>query len=228
MEIKQLFDAETCTYSYLLINVVSQEAAIIDPVKEQFQRDKRYIQELGLTLKYSIETHIHADHVTASGFMRNELGAMTVVHKNSGSSCPDILVEDGAEFSLGDETIKVIYTPGHTDTCISLYIDGHVFTGDTLLIRACGRTDFQAGSSAMLFDSITQKLFTLPDNTIVHPGHDYEGFSSTTIGEEKKLNPRLGGDMPKAEFVQIMDSMDLPDPKHMAVAVPGNLACGLN
>jgi len=228
MEIKQLFDAETCTYSYLLIDSATQEAAIIDPVKEQFQRDKGYIQSLGLTLKYSIETHIHADHVTASGFMRSELGAKTVVHKNSGATCPDILVEDGAEFSLGNEKIKVIYTPGHTDTCISLFIEGHIFTGDALLIRACGRTDFQAGNASTLYDSITQKLFTLPDDTVVHPGHDYDGFMSTTIGEEKKLNPRLGNNKGKEEFVHIMDTMNLPDPKRMAVAVPGNLACGLD
>lgn len=228
MEIKQLFDAETCTYTYLLINASTKEAAIIDPVKEQFQRDKRYIEELGLTLKYSFETHIHADHVTASGFMRSEFDTKIVVHKNSGSACSDILVEEGEEFVLGDEKIKVIYTPGHTNTCISLYIYGHVFTGDALLIRACGRTDFQAGDASALYDSITQKLFTLPDDTIVHPAHDYDGLISTTIGEEKKLNPRLGNNMPKKEFVQIMDSMDLPNPKRMAVAVPGNLACGLD
>ena len=228
MDIRQLFDAETCTYSYLLIDPVSKEAAIIDPVKEQFQRDKRYIQNLGLTLKYSFETHIHADHVTASGSMRSELGAEAIVHKNSGSTCPDILVEEGAEFPLGNEIIKIIHTPGHTDTCVSLYFDGHVFTGDALLIDGCGRTDFQAGNASVLFDSITQKLFTLPDETIVHPGHDYSGFISSTIGEEKKLNSRLGNNMPKENFVRIMDNLNLPDPKRMDVAVPGNLACGID
>ena len=228
MEIRQLFDAETFTYSYLLIDPHSKEAAIIDPVKEQFLRDKRYIQNLGLTLKYSFETHIHADHVTASGSMRSELGAKTIVHKNSGSTCPDVLVEDGAEFFLGKEKINIIYTPGHTDTCMSLYIDGHVFTGDALLIGGCGRTDFQAGDASTLYDSITKKLFTLADDTVVHPGHDYAGFTSSTIGEEKKTNSRLGNNMPKENFVRIMDSLKLPNPKRMDVAVPGNLACGLD
>ena len=130
MEIKQLFDMETWTYTYLLINKSTKEAAIIDPVKEQFRRDRQYIKDLGLTLKYSFETHIHADHVTASGSMRNEFGAKTVVHKNVGAKCPDILTDDGAEYFLGDEKIQVIYTPGHTDTCMTLHIAGYIFTGD--------------------------------------------------------------------------------------------------
>jgi len=226
MIIKQLFDMDTWTYSYLLIDEQSKEAAIIDSVKEQAQRDINYIKSLGITLKYSFETHIHADHVTGGGALREAFEVKTVVHKNSDSDCADILTKDGEIFYLGDQAIKVLSTPGHTNTCVSYLIDGYVFTGDALLIRACGRTDFQAGDSATLFDSITQKLFTLPDSTIVYPGHDYAGFTSTTIAEEKRLNPRLGGNKSKAEFVEIMDSMDLPNPRYMSVAIPGNLACG--
>jgi len=227
MEVKQLFDMDTWTYTYLLVDTATKEAAIIDPVKEQFERDSQYIEDLGLTLKYSFETHIHADHVTASGQLREKFGTQTVVHKKSGSSCADILIEGNETFKLGDEAISLIYTPGHTDTCLSLKIDGAVFTGDALLIRGCGRTDFQAGNPATLYDSITKRLFTLPDNTVVYPAHDYNGFTSSTIGEEKRLNPRLGNNTPKDKFVEIMNAMDLPDPKYMAIAVPGNLSCGM-
>ncbi len=226
MIIKQLFDTGTCTYSYLLIDEVGKEAAIIDSVKEQTQRDIDYIRSLDVTLKYSFETHIHADHVTGGGTLREAFAVKTVVHENSNSDCADILTKEGDVFYLGDQEITVLFTPGHTNTCISYLIDGFVFTGDALLIRACGRTDFQAGDAATLYDSITQKLFTLPDSTIVYPGHDYAGFTSTTIDEEKRLNPRLGGNKSKAEFVEIMDSMDLPNPRYMSVAIPGNLACG--
>jgi len=228
MDIKQLFDSETSTYTYLLIDPVSRQAALIDPVKEQFERDRDYIKGLDLALKYSIETHIHADHVTASSLLKQEFNVQTVVHKNCGSTCPDILTQDGETFSLGDQKIKVIATPGHTNTCISLLIDGCVFTGDTLLIRGCGRTDFQSGDAGTLYDSITKKLFTLADETIVYPAHDYAGFTCSAIGEEKSLNPRLGNNKSKIDFVHIMDSLNLAEPRHMAIAVPGNLACGQN
>jgi len=226
MIIKQLFDQDTWTYSYLLIDEASSEAAIIDPVKEQTRRDIEYIKSLGVALKYSFETHIHADHVTGGGALREALGAKTVVHENSGSDCADVLAKNGEVFSLGEQEIKILFTPGHTNTCISYLIDGFVFTGDALLIRACGRTDFQAGDAATLYDSITKKLFMLPENTVVYPGHDYAGFTSSTIGEEKKLNPRLGNNKPKAEFVEMMEAMDLPNPRYMSVAIPGNMACG--
>ena len=227
MEIRQLFDAETSTYSYLVWDVKTREAALIDSVDTQIERDLQLIKELGLDLKYTLETHIHADHITASGKIRQKLGSKTVVHRNSESDCADILLAEGDSIKLGAQEIRVIETPGHTDTCISYSIDGAVFTGDTLLIRGCGRTDFQAGDAGKLYDSIHHKLFSLPDSTVVYPGHDYRGFHASTIGEEKTHNPRLGNNRPKQEFVDLMNSLELDPPKKIAEAVPGNLECGL-
>ncbi|MDH3326018.1 MAG: MBL fold metallo-hydrolase [Gammaproteobacteria bacterium] len=227
MIIHQLFDHETWTYTYLLINEKTNEAAIIDSVQGQFERDKRFINSLGVTLKYSLETHVHADHITASGKMRGEFATKTAVHENSKAKCADILFKDGDVFELGDEKITVTHTPGHTDTCTTFLVDGIVFTGDTLLIGGCGRTDFQAGDAGTLYDSITKKLFTLPDGTVVYPGHDYSGFSKTTIGYEKAHNSRLGNNNSRENFIKIMDELDLPNPKYMDIAVPGNLSCGM-
>lgn len=228
MKIRQLFDAETSTYTYVLFDEQSKEAAVIDSVKEQFERDKRYLEELGLTVKYALETHVHADHVTASGKLRDAFGAKVAVHESSHSRCADILVKHGDVFTLGTQEIRAIHTPGHTDGDVTYAIAGAVFTGDALLIRGCGRTDFQAGDSETLYDSITTKLFILADDTIVYPGHDYAGFTSSTIGEEKACNPRLGNDRPKQDFMEIMDNLKIPNPRRIDVAVPGNLACGLN
>lgn len=228
MQMRQLYDHDTSTYTYILFDESSKEAAIIDSVKEQFERDKRYIEDLGLTLKYALETHVHADHVTASGLHRQAFGAKVAVHESSKSECADILMKDGDVFKVGSQEILAIHTPGHTDGDVTFKVDGAVFTGDALLIRACGRTDFQAGDSATLYESITSKLFTLADDTVVYPGHDYAGFTSSTIGEEKALNPRLGNNNSKENFMGIMDNMNLPNPKRMDVAIPGNMACGLN
>jgi len=227
MEIRQLFDPETSTYSYLLWDAETREAALIDSVDTRIERDLQLINELGLDLKYTLETHIHADHITASGKIREKLGTQAVVHSNSESDCADILVVDGDSIKLGSQQIHILETPGHTDTCISYSIGGAVFTGDTLLIRGCGRTDFQAGDAGKLYDSIHNKLFSLPDDTIVYPGHDYHGFRCSTIGEEKAHNPRLGKNRPKQEFVNLMNSLDLDPPNKIAEAVPRNLECGL-
>jgi len=228
MNIEQLFDPVTSTYSYLLWDEKTREAALIDPVKEQTARDIKLIKQLGLQLKYTLETHIHADHVTGSGILRDEFNGQAAVHKNSQSSCADILLSDGDILKLGDETINVIYTPGHTNTDITYHIDGRVFTGDTLLINGCGRTDFQSGDAHVLYHSITEKLFTLDDNTIVYPGHDYNGFTASTIGREKTFNPRLGNNKTEEDFVAIMNSLILDPPARIDVAVPGNLQCGLH
>ncbi|MDH5301655.1 MAG: MBL fold metallo-hydrolase [Gammaproteobacteria bacterium] len=227
MQVRQLFDHDTWTYTYLLWDETTKEAAIIDSVKEKFARDSKYIRELGLTLKYALETHVHADHVTATGLLRNEFGCQTAVHADGGAKCADIQIEEGMVFSLGGQQIHTLHTPGHTSGDVSYVIPGAVFTGDALLIKACGRTDFQQGNSSALYDSIAYKLFTLPDETIVYPGHDYEGFTSSTIGEEKASNPRLAGKT-KQEFMHIMDTMNLPKPKRIDIAVPGNLQCGLD
>lgn len=227
MRVRQLFDAQTSTYSYLLWDEETLEAALIDSVDTQIERDLELIKELGLTLKYTLETHIHADHVTGSGRIRERLGSQAIVHRNSRSECADVLVSDSDVIKLGTQPIRVLETPGHTDTCVSYQIDGTVFTGDALLIRGCGRTDFQAGDAGTLYDSIHNRLFSLPDDTVVFPGHDYRGFSFTTIGEEKAHNPRLGNNRPKQEFVDLMNSLVLDPPAKIAEAVPGNLECGL-
>lgn len=226
MQIRQLFDPKSSTYSYLLWDEQSREAAFIDSVKEQVERDRQLIEELKLNLKYLLETHIHADHITGAGDLRKHFGAQVLVHKNSDSQCADKLLNDGDIIRLNQESIKVLYTPGHTNTDISYVISGAVFTGDTLLIRGSGRTDFQSGNPGAAYDSITGKLFVLPDSTTVYPGHDYNGFTASTIGEEKQYNPRVGNGKTREEYIKIMDGMDLPKPKMIDQAVPGNLQCG--
>jgi len=226
MNIRQLFDQDTGTYSYLIWDEESGEAAIIDSVREQFERDSRLIIELGLTLKYTLESHVHADHVTASGLLRDEFDATVVLHKNSESRCADLLVDDGEQIQLGEQTVEMIHTPGHTNTDITFKVDGVLFTGDTLLIRGCGRTDFQSGSADTLYSSITEKLFTLDDDIVIYPGHDYTGLTSSSIGEEKRLNPRLANTSREA-FIAIRDGLVLDPPKRIKESVPGNLACGL-
>ena len=228
MRIEQLFDPVTSTYSYLLWDEKTRQAALIDSVKEQVARDIKLIKQLELQLKYTLETHIHADHVTGSGLLRDEFNSQAAVHKNSESSCADILLSDGDTLQLGDETIDILYTPGHTNTDITYRIDNMVFTGDALLINGCGRTDFQSGDAHALYHSITEKLFTLDDDTIVYPGHDYNGFTASTIGREKRFNPRLGNNKTEEAFVAIMNSLILDPPARIDIAVPGNLQCGLD
>ncbi len=227
MFIEQLFDAVTSTYSYLLWDEKTKHAALIDSVKEQVERDVTLINQLGLTLKYTLETHIHADHITGSGLLRDEFNCQVGVHKNSNSDCADILLSDGDALKLGDESIDIIYTPGHTDTDISYRIDGAIFSGDTLLVNGCGRTDFQSGDASSLYHSVTVKLFSLDDETVVYPGHDYHGFTATTIGREKSFNPRLGNNRSEEEFIAIMDGLILDPPARIEIAVPGNQHCGL-
>ncbi|QCU90364.1 MBL fold metallo-hydrolase [Thiomicrorhabdus sediminis] len=227
MKIRQLFDYDTWTYTYLLWDETSKEAAIIDSVKEQVERDMQHIKELGLNLKYALETHIHADHITAAGPIRERTGAKIVVHKNSESQCADILAVEGDEFKLGEQTIKVLHTPGHTNNDITYLIDGAAFTGDTLLVRDCGRTDFQLGSNEAMYHSLTEKLFKLAEDTMVFPAHDYKGFSQSTIGEEKQFNNRVGNAKSYQDFSTIMDNLNLPRPKRIDIAVPGNMQCGL-
>jgi len=225
LSIRQLFDYETWTYTYLLWDEGSKEAALIDTVREQYERDLNLVNELGLTLKYTLDTHIHADHITANGLLRDTTGAEIIIHKNAAISCADQLVSDGQEFYLGEQVIEVMHTPGHTNMDISYKIDGAVFTGDTLLVRDCGRTDFQLGNTQAMYESL-QLLFSLPEDTLVFPGHDYKGFTHSTIGEEKRFNVRVGGGKSFAEFKAIMDAMKLPPPRRLAISVPGNMVCG--
>jgi sulfur dioxygenase len=229
MEMKQLFDTASSTYTYLLWNAESKQAALIDSVKEQVNRDQQLIDELGLKLVWLLETHIHADHITGSGDLRkhSKNTAKVAVHRASGSHCADRLLEDSDEIKLGDETITVLHTPGHTDTDISYLIKGAVFTGDSLLIRGSGRTDFQAGDAGTSYDSITGKLFTLAGETKVYPGHDYKGQTVSTIAEEQASNPRIGGGRSRDEYIAIMNELNLARPARIEEAVPGNMACGL-
>ena len=191
MQIRQLFDPESSTFSYLLWDDSTREAALIDPVQTQVQRDVQLVRELGLILKYTLETHVHADHVTGSGLLRQALNSIVMVHENSQTKCADVQIKGGDFIPLGAKRIHVINTPGHTDSDISYLIDGAVFTGDSLLIRGCGRTDFQSGDASLLYQSVRQQLFTLPGDTLVYPGHDYQGRCCSTITEEMAHNPRL-------------------------------------
>lgn len=228
MKIRQFFDYDTWTYTYFIWDETTSEAAVIDSVTENADRDVRHLNELGLKVKYLLETHIHADHITGAGELRQRVGGQIIVHKNSNSECADILAEEGDIFYLGQQAIRVIHTPGHTNNDITYQIEGAVFTGDTLLVRDCGRTDFQLGSNSAMYDSLTQKLFSLPDNTLVFPAHDYKGFSQSSIGEEKRFNVRVGNGKSYEDFATIMDNLNLPNPKRIDIAVPGNLRCGLN
>lgn len=223
----QLFEKETSSYTYLLADDESREAILIDPVIEMIDRDLQLIMDLNLKLKYVLDTHVHADHITASGELRNRTGAKTGLSSAYDLACPDLHIEDGQEINFGSFKIKAIHTPGHTSGCLSYQIGNMVFTGDTLLIRGCGRTDFQEGSSEKLFHSVREKLFALPDDTIVYPAHDYKGFLETSIDLEKRLNPRLNTNISKEEFIEIMANLKLAFPKKIQEAVPANLQCGL-
>lgn len=230
MIFRQLFDRETCTYTYLLADADTREAVLIDPVLEQVERDIELLEELGLELVLCLDTHVHADHVTASGLLRKRLGCRTVVSAAAGTGCPDILVDDGDVLEVGALRIEARHTPGHTDGDVTYVATGDqgqlAFTGDTLLIRGCGRTDFQQGDSDALYDSVHAKIFTLPDETPIYPGHDYRGRTMSTVGEEKRFNPRLGDGTTREAFRAIMAELDLARPKRIDEAVPANLRCG--
>jgi len=226
MLFRQLFDYETCTYSYLIADYQTREAALVDSVIEQSDRDLLLIKELGLKLVYALETHIHADHITGANRLREVTGCLGVVPKGAEVNCADRFLEDGEVLHLGQITIEAIATPGHTDSHLAYLVNRtHLLTGDSLLIRGCGRTDFQSGDGGTLYGVVTDRLFHLPDETLVYPGHDYRGQTVSTIGEEKAFNPRFKG-RTKAEFIDYMASLNLPDPKKIAEAVPANLQCG--
>ncbi|MBL7544528.1 MAG: MBL fold metallo-hydrolase [Bdellovibrionaceae bacterium] len=222
----QLFEHESSTYTYLIGDPVTKESAIIDPVMETVDRDLKLIDELGLKLKYILDTHVHADHITGAGEIRRRTGAKSAVSSAAQVACVDIPLTDGQELLLGDKKIKALWTPGHTDSCMCFIFGDQIFSGDTLLIRGTGRTDFQQGSSDRLYDSIHKKIFVLPDDTRIYPGHDYKGHTASTVGMEKKYNPRLGFNKTKDDFIKIMSELKLANPKKIHEAVPANLACG--
>lgn len=223
---EQLFESESSTYTYLLADAKSYEAVIIDPVKETTERDIEVIQKLGLKLLYILETHLHADHITGADELRKKFGAKTGISQAAKVTCADLQLTDGQNISFGKFNLKAMTTPGHTNSCMSFYLGDRVFTGDTLLIGGCGRTDFQEGSAEKLYESVTQKLFTLPPDTIVYPAHDYSKKTSSSIEIEMKTNPRLGNSKTKEEFLKIMNTLKLSLPKKIHEALPANLACG--
>lgn len=223
---RQLFDYDTWTYTYLLMDPENREGVLIDTVKDQAERDLKLIQELEVNLKYLLETHVHADHITGADDIRQQTGAQVVYGEAANVSCADINIKDGEELQFGRYTVRVFATPGHTNGCSSYYLENMVFTGDALLIRGCGRTDFQQGSAETLYESVNKKLFTLNDDTMVYPAHDYKGLTVSTIGEEKQYNPRLGDGKSEEEFVEIMNNLNLAKPKRIDEAVPANMKCG--
>ncbi|NOQ13732.1 MAG: MBL fold metallo-hydrolase [Methyloprofundus sp.] len=226
MIFRQLFEPDTCTYTYLLAYETSRKAILIDTVAIEIDHYIELLESLNLNLVYTLETHVHADHVTCASLLREQLGSKSIVHRDAGSMCADLLVTDGISFHVGSIEIKVLHTPGHTSGCVSYAVDDRVFTGDSLLINGCGRTDFQQGDSATMYHSITEKLFTLPADTLVYPGHDYTGKRVSCIAQEIALNSRLGQHKTMAEFIEIMQNLDLPYPKYIDEALPANKTCG--
>ncbi|XP_055641238.1 persulfide dioxygenase ETHE1, mitochondrial isoform X2 [Toxorhynchites rutilus septentrionalis] len=214
--LRQLFDEQSHTYTYLLGDINSKEAILIDPVLEQAKRDASLIQELGFTLTYALNTHMHADHITGTGYLKQLLpGTVSVISESSGAKA-DKYLKDNELVKFGRFELKAMCTPGHTNGCMTFVVheQGIVFTGDTLLIRGCGRTDFQEGDSRNLYKSVHERIFTLPDNYRIFPAHDYKGNMETTVAEEKQYNPRLTKDIDA--FVEIMANLNLPYPKMIA------------
>lgn len=229
MIFRQFFDPVSSTYTYLMASGRGREAVIIDPVKEQAHHYLAAIDALELKLVRAIDTHTHADHITALGDLRTATGCVTIMGEFTKASCVSEQIRDGETLNVDGIRLQALYTPGHTDESFSFVLDpAHpeaVFTGDVLLIRGSGRTDFQGGDPRKSWDSIVNRLFRLPDTVTVFPGHDYKGWNASSIGEEKRHNPRVAGKT-EAEYVAIMNGLNLPNPKLMDIAVPANLACG--
>ena len=227
MIFRQLFETETSTYSYLLGCERTHRALLIDPVASEVEQYLEILCLYNLKLMYTLETHVHADHITAAGQLREKVGSKSVVHRDAGAMCADLLVTDGVTLQVGDLDLEVRHTPGHTNGCVSYGMSDRVFTGDALLIGGSGRTDFQQGDAGQLYDSITQKLFTLLADTLVYPGHDYQGNTVSTIKQEMAKNSRLGGGRSRDEYIAIMKDLDLAYPRFIDKALPANQSCGL-
>jgi sulfur dioxygenase len=225
---RQLVDPQSSTYTYLLADSNSGEAVLIDTVFEQVKRDAALISELNLKLIATLDTHVHADHVTGAWMLKRQFGSSIMVAKASHAQGADRYLVDGDEVSFGGRYLQVRATPGHTDGCLTYVLDDEsmAFTGDCLLIRGCGRTDFQQGNARTLYESVHSKIFTLPDRCLLYPGHDYRGLTVTSVAEERKFNPRLGGEIGVADFAGYMENLNLPHPKQIERAVPANMRCG--
>eukprot|EP00286_Rhodomonas_abbreviata_P021438 CAMPEP_0181292044 /NCGR_PEP_ID=MMETSP1101-20121128/2293_1 /TAXON_ID=46948 /ORGANISM="Rhodomonas abbreviata, Strain Caron Lab Isolate" /LENGTH=236 /DNA_ID=CAMNT_0023396481 /DNA_START=16 /DNA_END=726 /DNA_ORIENTATION=- len=224
---RQLFEKESSTYTYLLADKTTKDAILIDSVIETVERDVNLINELGLKLIKSLNTHCHADHVTGTGKMKTLVPGMKSVISKASTAKADEFIEHGDVIKFGAHSLEVRATPGHTDGCVTFVLNGGkmCFTGDAVLIRGCGRTDFQAGNSGQLYESVHTQIFTLPEDCVLYPAHDYKGLTSSTVGEEKTKNPRLT--KTKEEFIEIMANLGLPYPKQIDRALPLNLVCGI-
>jgi sulfur dioxygenase len=225
--LKQLFDMRSCTFSYLIASGIGREAIIIDPVKTNIGLYTQLFNELDLKLVAAIDTHVHADHITGLGLLREETGCKSIMGEQAKVECVSVKIKEGETINFDGIKLRALYTPGHTDDSYSFLLDNILFSGDTLLIRGTGRTDFQNGDSFSQYDSLFNKLLTLPDNTIVYPAHDYKGQTSSTIWEEKNFNPRLQVRSAE-EYADLMSKLNLPSPKYMGIAFPANLKCGLD
>ena len=225
---RQLFDQESATYTYLLADAASGEAIIIDPVFELARRDRALIEELDLRLVYVLDTHCHADHVTGAWLLKQYCDARIAISQNAGVEGADDYLTHGQCLRFGSRYIEVRETPGHTDGCVTYVLDDEsmAFTGDALLVRGCGRTDFQQGDPRALYRSIQTQILALPERTALYPAHDYRGITVTTVAEEKRFNPRVGGQIAEKDFIGYMNNLGLPHPKQIDIALPANLRCG--
>jgi sulfur dioxygenase len=226
MIFRQYFEPVSSTYTYLIACERTKEAVLVDPVASEIKFYEERLAELDLTLRYTAETHVHADHVTGAALLRDRLRSKSVVHKDGGALCADVLVGDQDILQVGDVTLKILATPGHTNGCVSYHLGDRVLTGDALLIGGCGRTDFQRGDAGRLYDSIHTQLFSLPPDTLIYPGHDYHGNTVSTVRQERNKNERLGGGKTRDEFIALMQHLHLPYPKAIDRALPANQACG--
>jgi sulfur dioxygenase len=231
MIFRQLFEPASSTYTYLVACPETGQSVLVDPVLETAERDLRVLQDLGLDLTYTLETHVHADHLTGAQKLKQLSGCLVAGPALDEMPCRDIGVREGEPFRVGSVELHPLFTPGHTDAHHAYLVDNAtakmLFSGDALLIDACGRTDFQSGDATALYHSIHDKFFTLPDETLVYPCHDYDGRFVSSVAQEKARNPRLGGGKSLQEFVAIMNGLDLPYPKKIDFAVPGNRECGV-
>lgn len=227
MIFRQLFEPVSSTYTYLLGCEATGQAMLIDPVVNAIDRDLEVLQSLGLKLAFTLDTHIHADHITAALHLKQRVGSKIAAPAVDRLPCVDAGIDEGTPFQLGGITIEPLHTPGHTDGHFAYRCDERLFSGDALLIDGCGRTDFQNGDSATLYRSVTQRLFALSDETLVYPAHDYQDRRVSSIGQEKRRNPRLGNGRTLDEFKTLMAGLNLPYPKFIDYAVPGNKACGV-
>jgi glyoxylase-like metal-dependent hydrolase (beta-lactamase superfamily II)/rhodanese-related sulfurtransferase len=228
MIFRQLFDPSSSTYTYVLGSENDGAAIVIDPVFERHDRDLALVRELGLDVRYVLDTHVHADHVTGAWLMKEALGAVIAGSAHSGATCLDLPLSQGQVVEFGSCAVEARETPGHTAGCMTYVTSDRsmAFTGDCLMIRGAGRTDFQGGDVHRMWRSIREQIFSLPEDCLVYPAHDYAGRTVTTVGEEKRFNPRIGGEAREEDFVGYMNNLGLPHPGKLDIAVPANLKCG--